>query len=153
MGGYCLNNQMDEAQKVLDIMAGKGYAPAVHSYNILIKGNCKRRRLDEAKRLLSEMSEKELTPDTVTYSTLMQGLCQVGRPQEALNLFNEMCSSGLLQNLMTYLKLLDGLRGVRNSCCSYGMGISQSIQPSDVFILKLSIHAPINQNKKRKEES
>jgi pentatricopeptide repeat protein len=49
MGGYCLNNQMDEAQKVLDIMVGKGCAPAVHSYNILTNGNCKRRRLDEAK--------------------------------------------------------------------------------------------------------
>jgi len=91
------------------------------------------KKAGRGKKLLSEMSEKELTPDTVTYSTLMQGFCQVGRPQEALNLFNEMCSSGLLPNLMTYLKLLDGFRGVSNSCYSYGMGISQSIQPSDVY--------------------
>ena len=28
MDGYCLQNQMDEARKVLDIMVGKGCAPA-----------------------------------------------------------------------------------------------------------------------------
>jgi pentatricopeptide repeat protein len=37
MDGYCLQNQMDEARKVLDIMVGKGCAPASWSVGYWVR--------------------------------------------------------------------------------------------------------------------
>ncbi|MBA0664433.1 hypothetical protein Goklo_004432 [Gossypium klotzschianum] len=53
---HCLQNKMDKARKVFQLMIKKGCAPDIFSYNIMINGYYKAQWIDEAMELFHEIS-------------------------------------------------------------------------------------------------
>ncbi|KAL4363660.1 hypothetical protein GQ457_04G004440 [Hibiscus cannabinus] len=54
--GHCLQNGMNNARAVFQLMIKKGCTPNIRSYNVIINGYCKAKRLDEAMELFHEIS-------------------------------------------------------------------------------------------------
>jgi len=110
MDGYCLQNQTDEARKVLDIMVGKGCAPASWSMDIArVEGWTRQNHF-----LLKYLIKIWLL--ILSLTSLLWKVCAVEVEFWMRKSFSRrcMCSwSGLLPDLITYSILLDG-------CCKHG---------------------------------
>ncbi|KAK7270729.1 hypothetical protein RJT34_26112 [Clitoria ternatea] len=110
MNGYCLNNDVDGARKLFDMMIKSRLVPDVWCYNILIQGYCKTERLDKAMNLFKDMRVNNLVPNIVTYNSLVDGLCKSGRILYAWQLVDEMHFCGQPPpNVTTYNILLQSL--------------------------------------------
>jgi len=105
MDGYCLQNQMDEARKVLDIMVGKGCAPASWSMDIARVEGWTRQNHSLLKCLI------KIWLLILSLTALLWKVCAVEVEFWMRKSFSRrcMCSSGLLPDLIAYSILLDGL--------------------------------------------
>ncbi|KAG4995685.1 hypothetical protein JHK82_026509 [Glycine max] len=76
LNGFCLNNKVDEARELFNVMIERGY--------------CKFERVGEAMNLLEDMFLKNLVPNIITYNSVVDGLCKSGGILDAWKLVDEM---------------------------------------------------------------
>ncbi|KAK1310053.1 hypothetical protein QJS10_CPA08g00387 [Acorus calamus] len=86
-----------------DLDKGRGVAPNISLYNILIAGLCWERKFSEALKLFHQLQIRGLSPDAVTYGTLIDGLQDVGRFEDALGVFEQMVRNACAPNLNLYI--------------------------------------------------
>ncbi|KAK1258968.1 hypothetical protein QJS04_geneDACA021774 [Acorus gramineus] len=92
-----------------DLDKGRGVAPNISLYNILIAGLCWERKFSEALKLFDQLQIRGLSPDAVTYGTLIDGLQDVGRFEDALGVFEQMVRNGCAPNLHLYITIMKTL--------------------------------------------
>ncbi|KAH7514755.1 hypothetical protein FEM48_Zijuj11G0124200 [Ziziphus jujuba var. spinosa] len=112
---YCKNNNLDEAQRVLDGMVENGLNPNFATITIFINYLCKKGRLQRALKVLEVMGRIGYKPTVQIYNCLLKGLCYVGRVEEAVDVLLEIKKGEVKPDIYTYTAVMDGLCKVGRS--------------------------------------
>ncbi|KAL2941290.1 hypothetical protein RDABS01_029640 [Bienertia sinuspersici] len=126
--GYWLCAEMDEVEKLINMVAKDGCQPDVVTFNSLINGYCKSKIVEKGLILLCKMPLKELTPNAhmytsafkemkaqgvklglFTWSMLINGFCKNVKLDEALETIKEMENNGVVPDVFIYNSLMDGV--------------------------------------------
>lgn len=97
--GFCDENDLERAFRVLARLGDLGLSPNVVIYTTLIDGCCKNGDIDRAKDLFCKMEELGLVANQHTYTVLMNGYFKKGLKNEGFRLYEKMRSSGILPNI------------------------------------------------------
>ncbi|XP_019199974.1 PREDICTED: pentatricopeptide repeat-containing protein PNM1, mitochondrial [Ipomoea nil] len=114
--GWCVDEKLDEAQRLAGEMYRGGFEIGTPSYNAILDCVCKLcRRKDpfrlqsEVDKLLLEMEEKGVPRDVETFNVLVSNLCKIRQTQTAIDLFYRMGEWGCHPNETTFLTLIRSL--------------------------------------------
>ncbi|XP_022758749.1 pentatricopeptide repeat-containing protein At3g07290, mitochondrial [Durio zibethinus] len=141
--GYCRQNYLWEAFRVLDVMSRPdGCGANSVTYSILIHGLCEIGRVEEAFALKEGMKENGCQPTTRTYTVLVKALCDDGLIGTALDLVGEMIGKGCKPNVYTYTVLIDGL--CREGKIEEGNGMFRQVVKGGVYPGIVTYNALIN---------
>ncbi|XP_021274012.1 pentatricopeptide repeat-containing protein At3g07290, mitochondrial [Herrania umbratica] len=141
--GYCRQNDLQEAFRVLDVMSKPdGCGANSVTYSILIHGLCEVGRVEEAFSLKEGMKEKGCQPSTRTYTVLVKALCDHGLIGKAFDLVGEMSGKGCKPNVYTYTVLIDGL--CREGKIEEANGMFRQMLKEDVYPGIVTYNALIN---------
>ncbi|KAK6286697.1 hypothetical protein POUND7_012876, partial [Theobroma cacao] len=117
--GYCRQNDLREAFRVLDVMSKRdGCGANSVTYSILIHGLCEVGRVEEAFSLKEGMKEKGCQPSTRTYTVLVKALCDnglIGSLKLANGLWGKMIKKGINPDEVTFTALMDGFCKIGNT--------------------------------------
>ncbi|KAK6238837.1 hypothetical protein QUC31_004306 [Theobroma cacao] len=140
--GYCRQNDLPEAFRVLDVMSKRdGCGANSVTYSILIHGLCEVGRVEEAFSLKEGMKEKGCQPSTRTYTVLVKALCDNGLIGKAFDLIFELMNSlGVNPDGHSYTAIIDGLckqGSLKLANGLWGKMIKKGINPDEVTFTAL----------------
>ncbi|GJM92103.1 hypothetical protein PR202_ga08533 [Eleusine coracana subsp. coracana] len=103
--------RFDQADKVFDDMAKKGFKPTICMYEAKIAALCREGNVDGAVKVLEEeLPNNDLVPAVKTYNLLMKGLCDNTQSMRALGYLKRMdMQLGCVAQKDTFSILVDGL--------------------------------------------
>ncbi|KAE8707803.1 T27c4.14 protein isoform 1 [Hibiscus syriacus] len=98
----CSNGKLNDASRLIEIMAHQNQIPHFPSCINLIRGFVKVNELDKANKVLQIMIMSGGIPDNITYNMMVRGLCKKGRIRSANDLLEDMSLSGCPPDVITY---------------------------------------------------
>ncbi|PON80204.1 Tetratricopeptide-like helical domain containing protein [Parasponia andersonii] len=139
----CQMGDMKAAKKLWDeMMAQKGVAPDLNTYNCLIRGFCKKGKIEESIELLNQLLAKGLQPSSSSYTPLIEKLCQVGDMKAAKKLSNLLLAKGLQPSSSFYTSLIEKLCQVGDMKAAKklwdemtNVGLEPMIYTCDMFVI------------------
>lgn len=104
-------DKIDEAEKVLNIMHGKGFSLSLLIYEAKVAALSRIGRVSEAVKVVEEdMKEGTCVPTVKMYNTVLKGLCEAGNSISAVGYLKKMAKQvGCVSDKETYSILVDGL--------------------------------------------
>ncbi|GMI84494.1 hypothetical protein like AT1G08610 [Hibiscus trionum] len=99
---FCSNGKLNDATRLIEIMARQNQIPDFPSCINLIRGFVKVNELDKANKVLQIMIMSGGIPDNITYNMMVRGLCKRGQIRSAIDLLENMSLSGCPPDVITY---------------------------------------------------
>jgi pentatricopeptide repeat protein len=142
LSGYVKDQQLEIAEKFLQVMKSDGIVPNVVSYNILISGYAKDGNMKRARTWFERLKKAELVPTDSTFNTLINGFMNDRDLENAMEMFSQMKSSGIKPNQKTFAILIDG--AFKNGDFERALSIAQEMKElgvvADDFIRNVLIN-------------
>merc|ERR1719436_1064789 len=130
--GYCMNNQLDEAFKVMELMKQSPHTiPDELAYNTLLDGFARQGLYDQGMALFREMEAEGVRPSNFTLSVLVKLANRVKQYDEAFQVCEEVQQKyGVQLNAHVYANLIQGC--VNSKKCEQALKILKTMLAAGV---------------------
>ncbi|XVE69453.1 hypothetical protein DITRI_Ditri09bG0153500 [Diplodiscus trichospermus] len=104
----CKLERTDEALRVIETMAERGYGLNVASFHPIVSSLTRKKKMEEAWRVVDRMRDAGVSPDVTTYNYLLTAYCFEMKLTEASAVVKKIEEEGLAVDSRTYDALILG---------------------------------------------